>query len=140
SSMSSNLSLKSLLIAWASHSLRVFSMADELGGKGSLQYEARLTGLWLTPLRYLVQGWNTWRLLERERPEVVIAQNPPIFAPLVVAMWCLLRGKPGSPGRRARFVIDAHTASFHDPRWRWTHPLLRLLARRAVVTLVTDEA
>jgi len=138
--MNSKFNLKSLVIAWASHSLRVFSMADELGGKASLQYVARLTGPWLTPLRYLVQSWNTWSLLERERPDIVIVQNPPIFAPLVVAMWCRLRGRRSPSRKRAGYVIDAHTASFHHPFWRWTHPFLRLLARRALVTLVTDAA
>lgn len=138
--MNAKLSSKSLLLAWASHSLRTFSMADELGGHASLQYEARLTGLWLTPLRYLAQGWNTWLLLDRERPDIIIVQNPPIFAPLVVELWCWLRGKRTPSRRRARYVIDAHTASFHHSSWRWAHPLLRLLARRAVVTLVTDEA
>ena len=135
------MSFKSLVIAWASHSQRALTTAAELDGKASLQYETRLAGrLWLLPLRYLVQGWKTWRLLAQERPEVVIVQNPPIFASLTVALWCWLRGNSRPSGRRASYVIDAHTASFHHPSWRWSHPLLRFLSRRAVVTLVTDEA
>src|SRR5947208_2382364 len=135
------MNVTSLVLAWANNSQRVYTMAAELGGKASLQYEAKLAGrYWLLPLRYLVQGWKTWRLLEQERPEVVIVQNPPIFASLTVALWCWWRGNSGPSGRRASYVIDAHTASFHHPSWRWSHPLLRFLSRRAVATLVTDNA
>lgn len=134
------MNVKSVFIVWYGLSLRAESMAAELGGQVSFQYEAELKGLWLTPLRYLVQGWKTWRFLEQERPEVVLVQSPPIFAAMTVAIWCRLRGKIRPSGRRARYVIDAHTATFHHRYWRWALPLVRLLSRRAVVTLVTDEA
>ena len=92
------MSVKSVFIAWYSYSRRAEGLAAELGGQVSFQYEARLKSIWLTPLRYLVQGWKTWRFLEQERPEVVLVQAPPIFAPLIVAAWCELRDKPGLQG------------------------------------------
>ena len=134
------MSVKPVVLAWSSYSLRALSMADELGVKASHQYETWLEGLWLTPLRYIIQSWKTWRLLEQERPEAVIVQSPPITAPLVVAIWCRLRGKTSPSGSRAIYVIDAHTGAFHHPRWRWSLPLLRILSRKAAVTLVTDQA
>jgi len=87
-----------------------------------------------------VQGWKTWRFLERERPEVVLVQAPPIFAPLVVSLWCRLRGKRTLSGRRACYVIDGHTGAFHHRHWRWSLALLRVLSRQAVATLVTNTA
>ncbi|GAC1345841.1 MAG: glycosyltransferase [Ktedonobacteraceae bacterium] len=136
------MNMKSVFIVWFFYSLRAESMAAELGGQVSYQYEVGLKrrGLWLIPLRYLVQGWKTWRFLEQEQPEVVLVQVPPIFAALVVAFWCSLRGKTRPFGRKACYVIDSHTAAFHHHDWRWARPLLRLLSRRAVATLVTDEA
>lgn len=134
-----HMSAKSVFIVWYSFSLRAESMAAELGARVSFQYEVQLKGLWLTPLRYLVQGWKTWRFLDQERPEIVLVQAPPVFAPLAVALWCWLRGKNPATGRRARYVVDSHTAAFHHHHWRWSRPLLRFLSRRAVVTLVTDE-
>lgn len=131
---------KIVFIVWSNYSQRAETMAAELAGKVSYQYEAGMKGLWLTPLRYLVQGWKTWRFLERERPEIVLVQCPPIFAVLAVAIWCRLRGKKLSSGLRARYVIDAHTATFHHKNWRWALPLVHFLSRRAAVTLVTDEA
>ncbi len=134
------MNVKSVFIVWSSYSRRAETIAAELNGQVSYQYEVRLKGLWLIPLRYLVQGWKTWHFLEQERPEVVLVQAPPIFAPLVVAIWCGLRGKHGPFGRRACYVIDGHTGSFHHHHWRWSRPLLRLLSRGAAVTLVTNEA
>ncbi len=133
------MSVKSIFIVWYGHSRRAETLAAELSGQVSFQYEVWLTGRWLTPLRYLVQGWKTWHLLERERPEVVLVQSPPIFAPLIVALWCILRGKTGPSGNRVPYAIDCHSANFYGRRWTWALPLLRLLSRRAAVTLVASE-
>ncbi len=133
------MSSKTLFIVWSKHSRRATTLATELGGQLSFQYESGLAGRWLTPLRYLVQGWKTWHLLEVVRPEAVIVQVPPIFALLVVAAWCELRGKTGPARRRVPYAIDCHTGTFYDLRWRWSLPLLRWLSRRAVVTLVASE-
>ncbi len=124
------MNVKSLFIVWAHHSRRAETLATELNGQVSFQYEARLKGGRLTPLRYLVQGWKTWHLLEREQPEVVLVQSPPIFAPLVVALWCELRGKT--------YAIDCHTSTFHNPKWSWALPMLRLLSKRASAILCPD--
>src|SRR6266849_9974645 len=123
------MSVKSIFIVWFGYSRRAETIAADLNGQVSYQYEGRLKGLWLKPLRYLVQGWKTWRLLDQERPEVVLVQAPPIFAPLVVALWCRLRSTHGPFGGRVRYVIDGHTASFHHHHWRWSRPLLRVLSR-----------
>ncbi|SRR5579875_145542 len=125
-----------VFIVWARHSRRAQTLAAELGGHVSFQYEAGLKGRWLTPIRYLAQGWNTWRALQRARAATVIVQSPPIFALLVVAVWCAWR-KLG--GQHVSYAIDCHTGTFYDRRWRWALPLLRLLAHTAVVTLVASE-
>lgn len=134
------MSVKSAFIVWATNSRRAESLAAELGGQINFQYTSGLKGLWLTPLRYLVQGWKTWSLLERERPEAVIVQAPPVFAPLIVAIWCKLRGKAGPSGRRAIYAIDCHSGTFYGSIWRWTLPLQRLLSRYAAVTVVACDA
>lgn len=132
--------MKLLVIVWYGYSRRAETLAAEFRGQVSFLYEKDLTGRWLAPLRYLLQGLKTWRLLERERPEVVIVQTPPIFAALIVAAWCKIRGGTGRSGQRVSYVLDCHTGTFYDPRWRWALPLLRLLARQAAVTLVASEA
>jgi glycosyltransferase involved in cell wall biosynthesis len=64
----------------------------------------------------------------------VIAQTPPTFAPLVVALWCKIRGK-----KRTSYLIDAHPGNFYHRQWVWALPLLRLLAKGAVVSLLCNE-
>lgn len=134
------MSVKSLFIVWAEHSRRAETLAAELDARVCFLFELRLKGRYLTPLRYLVQVRETWRLLERERPEVVLVQAPPIFAPLIVAAWCVRRRTTGPSERQALYVVDCHTGTFHDARWRWTLSLLHVLSKRAAATLVTNEA
>jgi glycosyltransferase involved in cell wall biosynthesis len=132
------MSVKSLFIVWGDHSRRAETLATELDVQVCFVYELRLKGRWLTPLRYLVQCWKTWRLLERERPEVVLVQSPPIFAPLVVSLWCELQRKTCPSGCRISYAIDCHPSTFFSRKWRWALPLLRFLSRRAVVTLSSN--
>ncbi len=134
------MSVKSIFIVWSAHSRRAETLAAELDGQVSFLYEPWLKGRWLTPLRYLVQSWKTWRLLERERPEVVLVQSPPIFAPLIVTVWCEPRANTRLSRLRVPYAVDCHTSTFYDRKWRWALQLLRLISKRAAVTLVASEA
>src|SRR5579859_5207114 len=131
---------KSIFIVWYDHSRRAETLAAELGVQVHFLYESRLIRRWLTPLRYIVQGWKTWHLLDRERPLLILVQSPPIFAPLVVALWCKLHGKFQPAGYQMSYAIDCHPSTFFSRRWRWALPLLRILSRRAVVTLSSNMA
>jgi glycosyltransferase involved in cell wall biosynthesis len=123
-----------LYCVWYTHARRAETLARELNAKLIFIYEARLKRFWLKPLRYVLQTWKTWRLLERERPAFIIVQSPPIFAPLAVALWCKVRGR-----KRSAYIIDCHPGTFYHRQWRWALPLLRLLARGAVVSLLCNE-
>ncbi len=125
---------KILYIVWYPYARRAETVSRELQAKLVFIYESRLRTFWLNPLRYLVQCWRTWHLLEQERPAFVIVQSPPIFAPLAVALWCKLRGK-----KQVSYILDCHPSTFYNRRWRWAFPLLRLLARNAVVSLLCNE-
>jgi glycosyltransferase involved in cell wall biosynthesis len=87
-------------------------------------------GLLGDPLKYPVQTWRTLRILAGRRPRVTLVQSPPTVATWIVALYAALTG--GS------FIIDAHSDAFQRPRWTRPRWLNRLIARRALVTLVTD--
>ena len=127
-----------VFVVWCRHSRRAATLNSELHGTITFQYEDKLKAIWIKPFGYLLYAWRTWLLLERERPNAVIVQMPPIFAPLVVALWCKLRGRKLT-GHAVRYVIDSHTGTFYDPKWTWSLPLFRLLAQHALVTLVASE-
>lgn len=38
--------------------------------------------LFQIPWRYLTQGYQTWRILIHEHPDIIFVQNPPIFSVL----------------------------------------------------------
>jgi glycosyltransferase involved in cell wall biosynthesis len=120
-----------LFLAWArpSHTRRSVLLARRLNIPLRRVYALQMRP-YLAPIRYPVQAVQTLVTLFRERPRLVFVQNPPIFAPLFVWIYCALTG--------GRFIIDSHTDALHGPLWRWSWPLHRFLSRRAVTTLVTN--
>lgn len=56
---------------------------------------------YFAPLRYLVLFLRTIFLLSTKRPDVVYAQNPPVFCPLASLFYCRMAN--------ARLVIDHHS-------------------------------
>ena len=131
--------VKTVFVVWYSFSRRAETLASEVKGRVVFQYEAGLTGGWRTIWRYLVQARKTWQMLNRQKPDLVMVQSPPIFAPLAVVLWCKFWSRSTTTGKRVPYVIDCHPGTFHDPNWRWALPMLRLLARGAVVTLLCNE-
>lgn len=69
---------------------------------------------------------DTLRILWRERPQVVFAQNPSLILALLVAWYCRLSGRVS--------VIDAHNAGVYPffERQRWRDRMLRPLLQRLV--------
>jgi len=81
--------------------------------------------------KYIGQWIKTARILQRERPDTVFVMTPPLFAALP-AFWYAWR-------YRKNVVLDAHTAAFVLPRWRWFQWLQRRMYRHAVTTLVSND-
>lgn len=84
------------------------------------------------PIKYIVQGWRTWRALTHDRPDVVFVQNPPIFCVVVAFLYARIYG--------ARYVIDSHTGAFLSPKWRWSLGLHRVLSKGALATIVHNKS
>lgn len=119
-------------ISWAESCSRSDHTARELGGRSHMVYEGHLgsrpsTVLW----KYWLQGRTTASILRQERPDVVFVMTPPLLA-AIPAFWYAWR-------RGARVVLDAHSAAFLHPRWRWFQWLQRWMCRRAATTLVHNE-
>jgi len=119
-------------ISWAANCSRSDHTARELGGVSHMVYweslGSRPATVWL---KYIGQAVRTWRILAAERPSSVFVMTPPVFAALVVWLYCATHRSP--------FVIDAHTAAFLHPRWRYLQRLQFWLCRRAKTTIVHNE-
>lgn len=119
-------------ISWAANCSRSDHTARELGGVSHMVYweslGSRPSTVWL---KYVGQAVRTWRILASERPSSVFVMTPPVFAPLVVWLYCATH--------HCALVIDAHTAAFLHPRWRLFQGLQFWLCRRARTTIVHND-
>ncbi len=122
---------RALMITWAPYSGRSEGLAQHLGIRNHCIHYLSFQRPWVAPVKYPLQAATTLRLLLRERPAVVLAQNPPPLAPLVAALYARATG--------GGFIMDSHSEPFFIRRWAWTLPLQRWLARRALATVVTNE-
>jgi len=88
-----------LLVAWAPFSPTLVEVGALVGGR--VVFLNVLFGKKLAaPLRYALLALRTLSLLGRERPRVVLAQNPAIFLPLLLVL--------AKPFYKFRLVVDHH--------------------------------
>jgi glycosyltransferase involved in cell wall biosynthesis len=88
-----------LLIAWAPFSPTLVDVGSVVGGR--VVFLNVLFGKKLAaPLRYAFLALRTLSLLGRQRPRVVLAQNPPIFLPVLLVLT--------KPLYRFKLIIDHH--------------------------------
>jgi hypothetical protein len=123
---------KRVFIVWARYNRRSELLAHHLGATIHYISYGERRKLMQVPWRYAMQARRTWRVLSDEKPEIILVQNPPIFAVLVVALYALLH--------RVQYVIDSHTAAFVGTKWHWSMGFHRRLSRRALTTIVHNES
>lgn len=122
--------MKISFIGWVRYQRRNELIAQKLGASVHWITLGGRSVRWQTPLRYAVHTAQTWRVLQREHPDLIIVQNPPIFCVGVAYFYSRLHG--------AQYVIDSHTGAFVPP-WSWSRGLHRWLAQRARVTLLHNR-
>lgn len=115
---------KKVFIVWGQEAELSRYLAKGFGADFKQVYIKRWGKIKLPVLiRYVVQSLKTLSILVRERPWVVIVQNPPIFATLVSCFYCTIAG--------AKLAIDSHTAAFLDRKWVFFHWLFKFIAKKA---------
>ena len=119
-----------LFISWAPFCSRSDNIARELGGRSLMIYHSFWGSNYVTVLlKYFTQTCSTLALLLSERPRVVFVMTPPVIACIPVMLYCAIF--------RARWVMDAHSATFNNARWQALTFLTKMLARSAATTVVT---
>lgn len=124
---------QTVFVAWGppSHANRTRVLAKSLGIEVRHIYSTQRRGALAAPIKYPYQAFATMLYLFHRRPKIVFVQNPPSFAMVFVAIYTALTG--------AEFVVDAHTDAFTSSYWTRPAWLYRLVARRARVTIVTND-
>jgi glycosyltransferase involved in cell wall biosynthesis len=128
-----DLAADSVFIAWGppAYTNRTRLLAAALGAPVEHIYSIRRRGALAAPIKYPYQAFKTVVYLLKNRPSVILVQNPPSFAAVLVAFACLFS--------RAQFVVDAHSDAFTARHWSRPRWLYRWVARRATTTIVTNE-
>src|SRR5262249_38218992 len=129
-SMTTSASIR--VMTWDPVCQRSVSLAQRLGQELTTIHYLSYRRPWLAPVKYVLQAAATLIWLRRQRPDVTMVSNPPPFGALILWLHSVLAG--------GAFVMDAHTGVFLEPKWRLFLPLNRFLMRRALLTLVTNEA
>lgn len=123
---------RGVVVTWIGHHGRSARLAAHAGLEAAFMP-------WAAPRRSLPRqlvSWSrsaarTWSVVRRQ-PDgaVVVAVSPPVFA-VAVSL--------AAAGRSRTVVMDAHSGTFNDPRWTWSHRLVRACARRCAAVLVTNH-
>jgi len=117
---------KKIFIVWGREMQLSNNLGQALGAEVKQVYHQKIWGIKIpAAIRYLTQGLITLFILFKNMPRVVIAQNPPTFAPLTILIYCKLAG--------AKLIIDSHTAAFLDDKWFKFYSLFKFVAKYAVL-------
>lgn len=123
--------MRSTVIVWARDGKHSEQLARQLGATIHFIHWGRGRSRAIAALRMAVQAAMTWWRLVRERPAVVVVQNPAIFAVLTCWLYAQLYG--------ARLAISSGTGAFLDSFWAWSVDLHRALSRRSAVTILHNR-
>jgi glycosyltransferase involved in cell wall biosynthesis len=125
-------SQKISFISWESYHRRSELLAQHLEANLHFVQYGERGRLLQAPVRYILQGQKSWRILKEEDPDIVIAQNAPIFLVGLVFLYARIHN--------AQYVVDSHTGAFRSPKWRWSRWLHRILSNKALITIVHNKS
>lgn len=123
--------MKLVYISWVKYHRRTDLLAKHLGAPMYNVVWGQQGKIWQAPLRYLVQGWRSWQIFRRDKPDVIFIENPPVFNGFVAYLYAILHGK--------RIVMDSHTGAFISEKWGMFQWLNRYLSKRAITTIITND-
>jgi glycosyltransferase involved in cell wall biosynthesis len=120
--------MRKIWIAWEKHR-RSTELASALNVEKLFQLEVEANRL----IRYACLLYRTILIILRERPDLVIVQNPSI----VLSSFMVTLGKILVP----RVVVDAHNEGIKPfySKHNWFMPLYRMIQKRADLTVVTNH-
>ena len=123
-----------IFIVWGppGHGPRSQVFAREIGIEQPYFIQSTLKrGWWVAPFKYLTQSIKTIQVLLDKKPSLVFVQSPPSLAAWVIFFYSLITG--------CEYIIDAHSTAMLSPIWTSPKWFNRLVARRALTTIVTNE-
>lgn len=115
---------KIVFIVWDRESIRAYGISKHIGASLHFLYTSRIKH----PLLYI----RTLRILQREKPHIIICQSPPITCAFIAMVYKYLFASAS----RIKILIDVHTGAITKP---WSRNFSRIIMRRASVTIVINK-
>ena len=122
---------KRVYISWFPFSAPSDSMAKHVGARAYHIHFFKKRLMVTAPIKYVLASFKTLLILYKKCPDIIFVMNPPIFAALIVWMYCCVK--------KSKYVVDTHSGIFTARRWRYFLPLYRFLARRALMNMLHNE-
>jgi glycosyltransferase involved in cell wall biosynthesis len=122
---------KIVAIAWAPHQDHVEIDAKRLNANLYFVHYLSYRKPAIAPIKYILQALKTWSILIHERPAVVYILNPPFFAPLTVWLYSIFS--------HAKIIMATHYSALYGPKWKWSLPITRFLARQALINIADQR-
>ena len=124
--------MKKIYITWASFSTRSHNLAKHFKAKEFFVFYFSSDGKIIKAfVRYLISFTATFRILLREKPDVIFALNQPL--PLLFALYIF------TTFFRGRYILDSHSGPFNDPILRPFQPIYRFFAKHAFLNINTNR-
>jgi hypothetical protein len=119
-----------IFIAWLKYHRRTKELGKELGAKVYFFGNEWIRDLKiLKPFYYFITFLRSFFILTKEKPEIVLAQSPPTFCPLVACIYALIFKK--------KYIIDAHNFTFS--KFWLSIPFSKFVFNSALVVLVHND-
>lgn len=122
---------KRVYIAWVKQDTRARSLAHHLDAKNFFIHSINSNKKICSPLKYIINTFITLNLLNKENPDVIFVVNPPVFAVLVIWMYCIFHD--------CTYIVDTHSAAFTAKRWSMFLWLYRFLSKRALINILHNK-
>jgi hypothetical protein len=121
---------KKIFLVWAPASIRAENISRRLEAQLYL-ISYKFKNKIYFPIKYPLLFAKTFIILKKEKPEIIICQNPPILTAMSVMICSYLLGI------NIIVVIDSHTGAFCRP-WSYIKMLNKIVMKRAAMTIVTN--
>ncbi len=122
---------KRIFINWTNQDSRALSLSHHLEAGNFYVHGISAKSRFLAPFKYVINTMITMKLLIREDPDVIFVLNPPVFAVLVVWIYCSLRNRA--------YIVDTHSGAFTYRPWAAFLWLYRFLARRSLLNILHNS-
>lgn len=125
--------LKYIFISWAPHCSRSDNIAREFDGKSYLVYYEFFGSNYITVVfKYLFQSIKSFKIILKEKPDIIFIMSPPIFAFFPPWLYCKIFRKKG-------YISDSHSATFRQKKWKVLSPLQKFFFKDAISNIVTNS-